>query len=87
MQKLYYGGDIVTMVREEDAPEAVLTEDGQIRFVGSLKEARALCGADAELIDLKGRTLMPSFIDGHSHISMYSRFSAFPDVSDCTSFS
>ncbi len=86
MQRLYYGGDIITMVKEEDRPEAVLIKDAQIQFVGGLKEAEALCRADAERVDLKGRVLLPSFIDGHSHISMYSQFSAFPDVSDCTSF-
>lgn len=86
MQKLYYGGDIITMVQEQDRPEAVLVEDAQIRYVGSLKEAKALCGAETEYLDLRGKTLMPSFIDGHSHISMYSQFAAFPDVSGCTSF-
>ena len=86
MQKLYYGGDIITMVEERDRPEAVLVEDGKIRFVGGLAEAKALCGGKAELVDLKGHTLMPSFIDGHSHISMYARFAGFPDISECTSF-
>lgn len=86
MQKLYYGGDIITMVREDDAPEAVLVEDGKIRFVGDLEQAKALCGAEAAYIDLQGKTLMPSFIDGHSHISMYSQFAAYPDISGCTSF-
>lgn len=86
MQKLYYGGDMITMVREDDAPEAVLVEDDQIRYVGKLDEAKALCTEEAESIDLQGRTLMPSFIDGHSHISMYAQFAAFPDISECTSF-
>ena len=86
MQKLYYNGDIITMVREEDAAEAVLIQDGTIAYVGSLAEAEALCGKEAEYIDLKGKTLMPSFIDGHSHMAMYSQFSSFPDVSGCTSF-
>ncbi len=87
MQTLYYGGDIITMVQEEDAPEALLTQDERIRFVGSFEEAEALCDAGTEYVDLHGKTLMPSFIDGHSHISMYSRFASFPDVSECTSFS
>lgn len=86
MQKLYYGGDIITMVNENDAPEAVVAEDGKITFVGKLADAKAQCRADAEEIDLKGKTLMPSFIDGHSHMAMYSQFSSFPDVSGCTSF-
>lgn len=86
MQSLYYGGDVITMVNETDAPEALLVEDGKIAYVGTLSEAEKLCREDVQRVDLKGRTLLPSFIDGHSHISMYSQFSSFPDASDCTSF-
>lgn len=87
MKKLYYGGDILTMTDEGDIREALLVEDGKICYAGSLDKAKALCGADTEKIDLNGKTLMPSFIDGHSHISLYSRYAAFPDISGCTSFS
>lgn len=86
MQTLYYGGDIITMVREHEEPEAVLVENTRIQFVGSFEEARALCTENTEYIDLQGKTLMPSFIDGHSHISLYAQFAAFPDVSECASF-
>lgn len=86
MQKLYYGGDIITMTAETDVPEAVLVNDGKIAYVGSLAEAEALAGDEVEKADLKGKTLMPSFIDPHSHISMYARFSAFADLSGCTTF-
>lgn len=86
MQKLYYGGDIVTMVKESDAPQSLLTKDGKIQFVGSLSAAEQLCAQDVVRIDLKGKTLMPSFIDGHSHLSQYALFSVFPDISGCTSF-
>lgn len=87
MQTLYYGGDIITMVREHEEAEAVLVEDTRIRFVGRFEEARDLCTEDTVYIDLQGKTLMPSFIDGHSHISLYAQFASFPDVSECVSFS
>lgn len=86
MQKLFYGGDIITMVNETDAPEAVLTEDGKIAYVGSYARAKQLAAGGAEEIDLAGKTLMPSFIDPHSHISMFAQFSAFADLSECTTF-
>lgn len=87
MRKLYFGGDIITMVTEQDTAQALLVEDQTIRFVGNYQEAKALAGSQVEEIDLRGKTLAPSFIDGHSHISMYSRFAAFPSAADCTSFS
>ena len=67
VKKIYFGGDIITMRQEEDAPEAVVVEDETIAYVGSLAHAKKLCETDeAEEIDLMGRTLMPSFIDSHS---------------------
>ena len=87
MQTLYYGGDIITMRDLSDTPEAVFVKDGKIRYVGSLKKARALCTDETVYADLKGKTLMPSFIDGHSHISMYSQFASFPNISECQCFS
>ena len=86
MQKLYYGGDIITMREEGDAPEALLAADGKIVYVGELAEARKRCLPEAEEIDLKGRTLMPSFIDPHSHISMLAQYTDFANQGKCTSF-
>ena len=86
MQKLYYGGDIVTMREETDAPEAVLVTDGKISYVGELAEARGQCLPGAEEIDLEGKTLMPSFIDPHSHIAMLAQYTDFANLGKCTSF-
>lgn len=60
MQKLFINGEILTMRREDDRPEAVLVENGKIRFVGSRGGAEALCRADCETVDLQGRTLLPA---------------------------
>lgn len=49
--------------------QALLVEDGVIRAVGSEAEVRAAAGRDCEMVDLKGHTLMPAFIDAHSHFS------------------
>jgi predicted amidohydrolase YtcJ len=69
MKKLYYNGPILTMEETDltDPAEAVLTEDGKIVQVGSLERLKEAAGGKAELCDLDGRTLMPAFIDPHSH--------------------
>lgn len=87
MEKIYYGGDIITMCDKDDAPEAVLVADGNIKFVGSLQQAREKMGTEVEEVDLKGKTLMPSFIDGHSHVAMAGQMLLLADLSECTSFS
>lgn len=65
---LYYGGDIITMEGEEaQYAEAVVSEKGEISFVGSLEEAEKQF-PKASKKDLQGKTLLPGFIDGHGHL-------------------
>lgn len=70
METLYYNGDIITMEGEQDFAEAVLVADGKIKAVGTYDAVAAEKGEDCVLRDLEGRTLMPSFIDGHGHVTM-----------------
>ena len=62
MDKIYFNGDILTMEEDRQEPEAVLVSGTVITLVGSLKEAERL-SPGAEMNDLKGKTLMPAFID------------------------
>lgn len=70
--QLFYNGDIITMASETpEYTEAIVEQDGKIVFVGSRMDAEANY-SDAEKIDLKGKTLLPGFIDPHSHFGMVS---------------
>src|SRR3546814_18217236 len=67
---LYRGGPIVTM--DVDTPitvEAVVTKGDRIAFVGDEAGARAAAGKDATIHDLHGATMLPGFVDSHSHFS------------------
>ncbi|MDN3641221.1 amidohydrolase [Lutimonas halocynthiae] len=65
---VYFGGDILTMEGDTaQYAEALVINDGRIVFVGSSDEAMTVAGQGHKMIDLKGNTLMPSFIDPHSH--------------------
>ncbi|MFP5285756.1 MAG: imidazolonepropionase, partial [Thermoanaerobaculia bacterium] len=48
----------------------VLCRDGRIAFVGSPDERRRLFGElpDAERLDGRGGTLVPGFVDPHTHL-------------------
>ena len=68
----YFGGDILTMVGAEPAyVEALAVRDGKILAVGTAGEVAKAAGSGAARIDLAGRTLLPGFIDGHSHLLNY----------------
>lgn len=83
-ETVYYGGTILPMTGENDRLEALLVRDGIIAAAGTLEQVKAAAGADAQWVDLGGKTLMPSFIDGHSHIPMAAQFADFADLSGCT---
>lgn len=70
--QLYYNGEILTMQSENpEYVEAVVEQDGKIVFVGSKKEAEENF-ENVKKIDLNGKTLLPGFIDPHSHFGMVS---------------
>lgn len=66
MMKIYINGDFITL--ENDNIEAIATENDKIIRTGTKTEIIKLADDDTEIIDLKGNTLMPSFIDAHSLI-------------------
>ena len=86
MKTIYYDGDIITMTGAKDSCEALVTEDKKILYTGTLKQARALYGNEAQERDLKGHTLMPAFIDAHSHFVQTAQSIKMCDLSDTESF-
>jgi predicted amidohydrolase YtcJ len=70
---IFSNGNIITIDESQPLVEAIAIRQGVIQAVGSNVEILALQGPDTEMIDLQGYTMMPGFIDGHTHIL------AFPD--------
>ena len=67
---VWFGGTILTMAgATPETVEALAVRDGRLLAVGSLAEVRRAAGKNAAHIDLKGRTLLPGFIDAHGHVS------------------
>ncbi len=86
MKTIYYGGTIVTMEHVNDCPEAILVENGIIKKTGTLDEVLVSGGKRAKRVDLKGKCLMPGFIDAHSHLGLNGQMALFADLSACTCF-
>jgi predicted amidohydrolase YtcJ len=65
---VYVGGEIVTINDQQPSAEALAVKGGRIVAVGARVDVeRAHKGASTQVVDLGGKTLMPSFIDAHSH--------------------
>ncbi|MFI9505659.1 amidohydrolase [Nocardia sp. NPDC052566] len=67
---IYFGGEIVTVDDARPSAEAVAVRGGRIAAVGDLADVLAQAGADTRLVNLRGRTLLPGFVDAHSHLSL-----------------
>lgn len=65
--KIFFGGPIITMNDHGLMAEAVAIKNGRIIAVDSLNAIEAMTENSTERIDLEGKTMMPGFIDSHSH--------------------
>ncbi len=67
----YVNAHILTLDASNSVAQAMIVNDGRIEYVGTDDEARlqleALADSDATVVDLQGATVMPGFVDGHSH--------------------
>ncbi len=65
---IWSGGPIITMNDKAMRAEAVAVAGGKILAVGKRSEVMKLKGPATQMIDLKGQTLVPGFVDAHGHI-------------------
>lgn len=84
---LYLNGTIYTMdaARPRARAMAIDTLSGRILAVGEDDEVRRLGGRGAELVDLRGRTVLPGFIDAHIHLLAEAYRSHEINASQCKS--
>ena len=67
---LFFGGSVITMDPAHPTAEAVAVRDGRILALGRTRALEKVYGgAQTQRLDLAGKTLMPGFIDPHSHIT------------------
>jgi predicted amidohydrolase YtcJ len=80
-KRVYFGGSIITIDDKNPITEAVGIEGEKIIAVGSLEKVKKYMGDNFDLIDLKGKSLLPGFIDAHFHIVPILFFYIFLDLS------
>jgi predicted amidohydrolase YtcJ len=66
--RIWHGGPVLTMNDKAMRAEAVAESRGRIIAVGSKAAVMKLKGPATQVIDLKGGTLLPGFIDSHGHV-------------------
>ena len=79
--KIFIGGDIITVDDKNPEAQAIAVHNGKIQAIGSETEVLKYEGYNTEVIDLKGNTLMPGFIDIHTHPILSAKTAETIDVS------
>ena len=64
---IVHGGKIVTVDESFSIREAMAIREGRIEQVGTRDDLLKLKGANTEVIDLQGATVLPGLIDSHTH--------------------
>jgi hypothetical protein len=70
---ILYDGNFWTVNTKAPRAEAVAISDGRFLAVGSNDEILALATARSRKVDLGKKTVLPGFIDAHSHPAMSGR--------------
>ena len=65
--QVFINGDVLTMDATNRIVQAISVRGETIEAVGSTDEIMALVNDQTEVTDLRGRALMPGFIDAHGH--------------------
>ena len=91
---LFCNCDIISMNYDMDmkwkngileSPNAILVENGKIVQVGKVDDFE-INRENIRCIDLKGKTIMPSFIDSHSHITALAQTLGIVSLKDVANF-
>ncbi len=84
MKKIFKNGVVITMDNEK-IENTVAIENGIITFVGDISNLNNIDEYD-EIIDLNKNTLLPAFIDAHSHMPSYAKLLATADLNKAKNF-
>ena len=84
---LYLNGNMYTMDAAQPRAQAMAIDgtSGSIVAVGSNDEVRRVGGRATELVDLRGKTVLPGFIDAHIHLLSTAYRTHYIDAIGCTS--
>ena len=70
----FINGRVITVNDNDETVQALAVKGNRICYVGDGEGVRAFIGGATRVVDLRGRTLTPGFIDCHFHPILYGFF-------------
>ena len=65
---IFTNANVLTVDDNFSEAQAIAIRGNRILAVGTDREVRAVAGEGASVIDLEGKTVLPGFIDAHTHV-------------------
>ncbi|AUX08357.1 putative TIM-barrel fold metal-dependent hydrolase [Halalkaliarchaeum desulfuricum] len=70
---------------DADTLEALAVRNGEIVRTGTTYDVEFLVGTHTDVVDLDGATVVPGFVDAHTHMTTTGRYLVHADLSDAES--
>jgi len=80
--QVFVNGNIITMSSEDSRARAVVIEGGRIVKTGSNADVQNFIDQGWPVLDLKGKTVLPGFIDTHEHMMLTGLLTAAVHLDD-----
>lgn len=78
---IYFNANIITLNDENPKAEAMLVADGKITSIGTTNGVISSAKGSVQKVDLKGKTVLPGFIDVHTHFALSMFLAEMHDLS------
>lgn len=78
---IYFNANIITLNDENPKAEAMLVADGKIASIGTTNGVISSAKGSVQKVDLKGKTVLPGFIDVHTHFALSMFLAEMHDLS------
>lgn len=82
---IFTNGRVYTVDERFSVAEAVSVRDGKIHTLGSAKDVLAAAGPDTRVVDLRGGSLLPGFVDAHAHMDREGLKYVYPSLAGARS--
>jgi predicted amidohydrolase YtcJ len=78
--QVFINGDVLTMDADNRVVEALSIRGDRIDLLGTTGDVMAAADDDTVVVDLRGRTLLPGFIDAHGHFPASAMSTIYADL-------
>jgi predicted amidohydrolase YtcJ len=83
MNYIYTNGVYLNSFKKNYETGSILTQNGIISHIGDKQSCQAASKTHVEIIDLKGKLLLPAFVDCHTHFVELSKAKVLVNLNEC----